>query len=145
MSLVVKNSRRCRPRARWKIVAPCITVLSTSKNAADVESASTLRALSTSAMAAAASPASCERRCRLGGREGDLRPGLLRGGGGVTAPTLGGNPRTAGWSSSERNRAIGRHSNVRDSSDGLQRRRAVEPGGLTGAGQDRSLGGDHGS
>ena len=29
-----KKSRRCRPRARWKIDAPCITVLSTSKNAA---------------------------------------------------------------------------------------------------------------
>ena len=86
MSRVVKNSRRCRPRARWKIDAPCITVLSTSKKAAEVGSASTLRALSTSAMAAAASPASCERRCRLGGREGDRRPGLLLGGGGVTAP-----------------------------------------------------------
>ena len=35
MSRVVKNSRRCRPRARWKIVAPCMIVLSTSKNAAD--------------------------------------------------------------------------------------------------------------
>ena len=34
------------------------------------DSASTSRALSTSAIAAAASPASCERRCRLGGRDG---------------------------------------------------------------------------
>ena len=36
MSRVVKNSRRCRPRARWKIDAPCMIVLSTSKNAAAV-------------------------------------------------------------------------------------------------------------
>ena len=49
-----------------------MTVLSTSKNAAEVGSASMLRALSTSAMAAAASPASWERRCRFVG----LRDGL---------------------------------------------------------------------
>ena len=39
MSRVVKNSRRYRPRARWKMLAPCMTVLSTSKNAAAVGSA----------------------------------------------------------------------------------------------------------
>ena len=38
MSRVVKNSRRCSPRARWKMLAPCMTVLSTSKNAAAVGS-----------------------------------------------------------------------------------------------------------
>ena len=89
MSRVVKNSRRWSPRARWKIEAPCITVLSTSKNAADVGSASTLSALSTSATAAAASPASCERRCRFAGRGVGLRRVFCRhrllGGGGVTA------------------------------------------------------------
>ena len=67
-----------------------MTVLSTSKKAADVESASTLRALSTSAMAAAASPASWERRCRFVGLRTGFRPcfwpGLLLGGGGVTGP-----------------------------------------------------------
>src|SRR5690349_7920652 len=68
MSRVVKNFRLCRPLARWKIDAPCITVLSTSKNAATAGSASTLSALSTSALAAAASPASLERRFRLTGR-----------------------------------------------------------------------------
>ena len=36
---MVKNLRRCSPRARWKIEAPCMTVLSTSKNAARVGSA----------------------------------------------------------------------------------------------------------
>ena len=39
MSRVVKNLRRCSPRARWKIEAPCMIVLSTSKNAAAVGSA----------------------------------------------------------------------------------------------------------
>ena len=34
MSRVVKNLRRCSPRARWKIDAPWMIVLSTSKNAA---------------------------------------------------------------------------------------------------------------
>ena len=38
MSRVVKNSRRCSPRAKWKIEAPCMIVLSTSKNAAAVGS-----------------------------------------------------------------------------------------------------------
>src|SRR3546814_15509849 len=46
------------------MLAPCSTVLSTSKNAAAVGSPGTLSAVSTSALAAAASPASCERRLR---------------------------------------------------------------------------------
>ena len=36
---MVKKSRATRPRAKWKIDAPCIIVLSTSKNAAAVRSA----------------------------------------------------------------------------------------------------------
>ena len=65
--LVRVDSRRCRPRARWKMLAPCITVLSTSKNAAAVGSAGVERAVSTSAADAAASPASTERCCRSSG------------------------------------------------------------------------------
>ena len=38
-SPVVKKFRATRPRAKWKIEAPCIIVLSTSKNAAAVRSA----------------------------------------------------------------------------------------------------------
>ena len=52
MSRVVKKWRRCRPRARWKIEAPCITVLSTSKKAAAVGSGATSSAVSTSWIAA---------------------------------------------------------------------------------------------
>ena len=44
-----------------------MTVLSTSKNAADVGSAGVASAVSTSAAAAAASPARVERCCRFGG------------------------------------------------------------------------------
>ena len=47
------------------MLAPCMTVLSTSKNAAAVRSLGVLSAFSTSAEAAAASPASAERCCRL--------------------------------------------------------------------------------
>ena len=61
------------------MLAPCMTVLSTSKNAADVGSTGWSSATSTSAAAAAASPASVERCRRLGG------PALLVGGG--HAPT----------------------------------------------------------
>ena len=38
MSEVVKNLRAARPRAKWKIDAPTIIVLSQSKNAAAVRS-----------------------------------------------------------------------------------------------------------
>ena len=57
MSRAVKKSRAYRPRARWKIDAPCITVLSTSKNAAACGSSGTCSAASTSAAAADAWPA----------------------------------------------------------------------------------------
>ena len=50
------------------MLAPCITVLSTSKNAAAVGSAGVASAVSTSAAAAAASPASVERCWRFSGR-----------------------------------------------------------------------------
>ena len=71
-----------------------MTVLSTSKKAAAEGSASIDRALSTSAIEAAASPASWDRRTRFGGAgrrfRDDLRPDLLPGfrdgGGGVTRP-----------------------------------------------------------
>ena len=76
MSRVVKKSRRCRPRARWKMLAPCITVLSTSKNAAAVGSSGTSSAASTAADAAAASPAMVERWRRSRGRR-DLSAGGL--------------------------------------------------------------------
>ena len=56
MSRAVKKSRAYRPRARWKIDAPCMTVLSTSKNAAACGSSGTCSAASTSAAAADASP-----------------------------------------------------------------------------------------
>ena len=70
MSRVVKNLRRCRPRARWKMLAPCITVLSTSKNAAARRvAAASSSAVSTSAAAAAASPARVDRCCRLSARD----------------------------------------------------------------------------
>ena len=49
------------------MLAPCITVLSTSKNAAAVGSAGVARAVSTSAAAAAASPARAERCWRFSG------------------------------------------------------------------------------
>ena len=65
ISRVVKNCRRCSPRARWKMLAPCMTVLSMSKNAAAVGSTGVRSAFSTSADAAAASPARAERCCRL--------------------------------------------------------------------------------
>src|SRR5688572_13882991 len=81
MSRVVKNFRRWRPRARWKMLAPCITVLSTSKNAAEVASAGVTSAVSTSAAAAAASPASVERCWRFSGRR-------LLSGGGVTSRSV---------------------------------------------------------
>src|SRR3954467_5440949 len=61
MSRVVKNFRRCRPRARWKSEAPWMIVLSTSKNAAAVGSAVGSSEDSTSGTARAASPASFER------------------------------------------------------------------------------------
>ena len=70
MSRVVKNLRRCSPRARWKMLAPCMTVLSTSKNAAAVGSGGWSSAVSTSAAAAAASPASVDRCWRLRGVRG---------------------------------------------------------------------------
>jgi uncharacterized membrane protein len=50
------------------MLAPCITVLSTSKNAAAVGSLGVVSAFSTSAEAAAASPARAERCCRLSRR-----------------------------------------------------------------------------
>src|SRR3712207_2643843 len=50
------------------MLAPCMTVLSTSKNAADVGSSGWLSAASTSAAAAAASPASAERCWRFSTR-----------------------------------------------------------------------------
>src|SRR3990170_4329948 len=68
MSRVVKNSRRCRPRARWKMLAPCMTVLSTSKNAADAGSTGWLRAASTSAADAAADSPDRLAICESGGR-----------------------------------------------------------------------------
>ena len=68
ISRVVKNLRRCSPRAKWKMLAPCMTVLSTSKNAAATGSSGGVSADSTSAAAAAASPASTERSWRLRGR-----------------------------------------------------------------------------
>src|SRR4051812_9317417 len=80
MSPVVKNLRRCSPRARWKIEAPCMIVLSTSKNAAAVVSGAVLRASSISAADAADWPASRERDCRLRGWSGvdsrDMQPRL---------------------------------------------------------------------
>ncbi len=78
MSRVVKNFLRCSPRIRWKMLAPCMTVLSTSKNAAETGSAGVSRAVSTSAAAAAASPARTDRWRRFGG----LRRGSA---GGVTS------------------------------------------------------------
>ena len=77
MSRVVKNSRRCSPRARWKIEAPCMIVLSTSKNAATCGSGGICSELSTSAAAAEASPARAERLRRSGrglSRRGGRRP-----------------------------------------------------------------------
>ena len=64
------------------MLAPCMTVLSTSKNAAAVGSAGVSRAVSTSAAAAAASPARVDRCCRFersaarlgGGSHGQRRP-----------------------------------------------------------------------
>ena len=72
MSRVVKNRRRWSPRARWKIDAPCMIVLSTSKNAAAVGSGDTASARSTSAAAADASPASTD-RARRSVRRGSRR------------------------------------------------------------------------
>ena len=60
------------------MLAPCITVLSTSKNAADVASAGVSRAVSTSAADAAASPASVERCCRFGRRRRGSAGGFTR-------------------------------------------------------------------
>src|SRR5690348_8779865 len=61
MSEVVKNLRAASPRAKWKIDAPTIMVLSTSKNAAAVRSVGgsigTATSPATTAAAAAASPA----------------------------------------------------------------------------------------
>src|SRR3954453_22169123 len=56
-SRVVKKFREASPRAKWKIDAPIIIVLSTSKKAPAVGSGSTAGALSTSAAAAEAAPA----------------------------------------------------------------------------------------
>ena len=67
MSVVVKNLRRCRPRARWKIEAPCMTVLSTSKKAAAVGSGVSAERGFDLAGRAAACPASIERDLRLRG------------------------------------------------------------------------------
>jgi hypothetical protein len=64
------------------MLAPCITVLSTSKNAADVASAGVSSSLSTSAAAAAASPAKVDRWRRLRGLRG-------RSGGRFTRPGYG--------------------------------------------------------
>ena len=61
-SRMQKNLRFASPRARWKMLAPRITVLSTSKKAAPVRSGSTRRVGATSAAAADASPATCEAR-----------------------------------------------------------------------------------
>ena len=59
---MVKNSRRCRPRARWKIEAPCMIVLSTSKNAAAGRvGRRRQRALHLGGARRTASPASAER------------------------------------------------------------------------------------
>src|SRR5918999_2960200 len=85
MSRVVKKRRRCSPRARWKMLAPCITVLSTSKNAADTASTGVSRARSTSAAAAAASPARVERWRRFNGRRGRSGGAFIRSGYGATA------------------------------------------------------------
>ena len=56
------------------MLAPCMIVLSTSKNAAAVGSTGVSRAVSTSAAAAAASPAMVERcrRLRRWGRSGGV-------------------------------------------------------------------------
>src|SRR3954452_15492858 len=62
------------------MLAPCIIVLSRSKNAAALGSAGVVRAVSTSAAAAAASPARVERCLRFSG---------LRLFSGVTGATLG--------------------------------------------------------
>ena len=56
------------------MLAPCMTVLSTSKNAAAVGSAGGASAVSTSVTAAAASPASTDRCFRSSGRR-DLSGG----------------------------------------------------------------------
>src|SRR5262245_23345523 len=70
MSFVVKKWRSCRPRARWKIEAPCMIVLSTSKKAAALGSGGVASDASTSALDAAASPAITEReRSRAGGSD----------------------------------------------------------------------------
>ena len=62
------------------MLAPCITVLSTSKNAAEVSSAGVSSSRSTSAAAAAASPASVERWRRFGGLRGRSGGAFTRSG-----------------------------------------------------------------
>ena len=54
MSRRLKNLRRYRPRARWKMLAPRTTVLSTSKNAAAVGSGGTAISRSTACSTCAA-------------------------------------------------------------------------------------------